>query len=93
MVTLWDISIRLRKYVSPVDVNGVHGYIAELGHLVVAFFDILLVLEAVLAEGDSSASISHTDKVGGVALQLKPSCSFLLWTDPCFAEVNDVRLD
>ena len=81
------------KNESPVDVDGVHGCLAELGDLEVLLLDVLLVLEVSPAVGDNSPSVPHTDKVGCVALQLKHYCSFLLWTDPCLAEVNDVRLE
>ena len=59
----------LRRYVTPVDVNGVHGCLAELGDLEVILFDIHLVLEVALAVGDKSASIPHADEVGCVANQ------------------------
>ena len=82
----------VRKYVTPVNVNRVHGCLAELGDLEVVLFDIQLVLEVSLAVGDKSASIPHANEVSCVALQLKASPSFLLWTDPSLAEVNDVSL-
>ena len=84
---------KAQKRLSPVDVNRVHGCLAELGHLEVVLLDILLMLEVAPAVGDNSAPISHANKVGCVALQLKHSCSFLLWTDPSLAEVNDVSLE
>ena len=73
--------------------NRVHGCLAELGHLEVVLLDILLMLEVAPAVGDNSASISHADKVGGVAIQLEHFFTFLLWTDPSLAEVNDVSLE
>ena len=77
---------------SPVDVNGVHGAIAEFGDLKVILFDILLVVEVSPAVRGDSSSISHIDEVGCVAFQFKSCCCLLILTNPGFAEVNEVRL-
>ena len=84
---------KAQKRLSPVDVNRVNGILAELGHLEVVLLDILLMLEVAPAIGDNSAPISHADKVGCVAVQLKHSFIFLLWTDLSLAEVNNVCLE
>ena len=81
------------KNESPVDVDGVHGCLAELGDLEVLLLDVLLVLEVSPAVGDNSPSISHADKVGLVALKLKLSSTFLLLTDPSLTEMKEVRLE
>ena len=82
-----------RKDVSPVDVDRVHVVLAELGHLEIVLLDILLVLKVAPAIGDNSSPVSNADKVGRVALQLEHSVTFLIWTDPSLAEVNDVRFE
>ena len=77
---------------SPVDVNGVHVAIAELGDLEVVLFDILLVVEVSPAVGGNSSSISNIDEVGCIAFQLKPCHALFILTDPGLAEMNEVRL-
>ena len=77
---------------SPVDVNGVHVAIAELGDLEVVLLDILLVVEVSPTVGGNSSSISHVDEMGCVAFQLKPCHVLLILTDPGLAEVNDISL-
>ena len=77
---------------SPVDVNGVHVAIAELGDLEVVLLDILLVVEVSPTVGGDSSSISHVDEMGCVAFQLKPCHVLLILTDPGLAEVNDISL-
>ena len=56
------------KNESPVDVDGVHVVLAELGHLEIVLLDILLVLEVAPAIRDKTTSIPHAGKVGCVAL-------------------------
>ena len=77
---------------SPVDVNGVHGAIAELGDLEVILFDILLVVEVSPAVGGNASSISNIDEVGCVAFQFISRRALLILTNPGLAEVNEVRL-
>ena len=50
----------LREDVSPVDVNGVHGCLTELGHLEVLLLDVLLVLELAPTVGDKSPSVPQS---------------------------------
>ena len=84
--------VRYSQNMSPVDVNGVHVAIAELGDLEVVLLDILLVVEVSPTVGGNSSSISHVDEMGCVAFQLKPCHVLLILTDPGLAEVNQVRL-
>ena len=82
--------VRYPQSKSPVDVNGVHVAIAELGDLEVVLFDILLVVEVSPAVGGNSSSISHIDEVDCVALQFKPCHALLILTNPSLAKVDDV---
>ena len=84
--------VRYPQSKSPVDVNGVHVAIAELGDLEVVLFDILLVVKVSPAVGGNSPSISNIDEVGCIAFQLKPCRALLILTDPGLAKVNDVCL-
>ena len=84
--------VRYPQSKSPVDVNGVHVAIAELGDLEVVLFDILLVAKISPAVGGNSSSISHVHEVGCIAFQLKPCRALLILTDPGLAKVNDVCL-
>ena len=84
--------VRYSQNKSPVDVDGVHGAIAELCDLEVVLFDILLVVEVSPAVRGDSSSISHVDEVGCEALQFKPCHALQILTDPGLAEVNEVRL-
>ena len=84
--------VRYPQSKSPVDVNGVHVAIAELGDLEVVLFDILLVVEVSPAVGGNSSSISNIDEVGCIAFQLKPCHALFILTDPGLAEMNEVRL-
>ena len=84
--------VRYSQNKSPVDVNGVHGAIAEFGDLEVVLFDILLVVEVSPAVGGNSSSISNIDEVGCIAFQLKPCHALFILTDPGLAEVNEVCL-
>ena len=84
--------VRYPQSKSPVDVNGVHVAIAELGDLEVVLFDILLVAKISPAVGGNSSSISHVHEVGCIAFQLKPCHALFILTDPGLAEMNEVRL-
>ena len=84
--------VRYSQNKAPVDVDRVHGAIAEFGDLEVFLLDILLVVEVAPAVRGDSSSISHVDEVGCVAFQLKPCHALFILTDPGLAEVNEVRL-
>ena len=73
--------------------NGVSSRPSELGDLVVLLIDVLFMLEASPAVCDYSLPIPHADKVGNKAIQFKHSCSFLVLTDPCLAEMDEVSLE
>ena len=77
----------------PVDVDGVDSCSPKLGDLVVLLFHILIVLEAAPAVCDQSPSFPHADKIGHIALQLKHSCLFHVFTDPCLTQVDNVCLE
>ena len=72
--------------------DGVNSGGAELGHLVVLLFPVLLVLELSPAVGDKSTSIPHTDEVSSESLQLEKVCPLLVQSDPGLTEVDYVRL-
>ena len=80
--------VRYSQNKAPVDVDRVHGAIAEFGDLEVFLLDILLVVEVAPAVRGDSSSISHVDELGCVSFQFKP-CHALL-TNPGLAKVDDV---
>ena len=92
---LWDIfeNVIWKDDYEPVDMDGVNHIRAELGHLPVLAHPVFLVHKISSTVGCEASSVSYTDKVGSVPIQLELSLILLVWLKPSLTKMDDVSLE